>query len=83
MKFDGKKISISAGRVSSARKTDDGIVFIVDDGGALQEKIIPKNSNKFVFRLGKIVSYADDCFILSSGKIERRGKMTYAPNSTN
>ena len=81
MKFNGKKITISSGRVSSARQMGDETIFVVSVGGALQTKIMPASPNKFVLRQGKIVSYADECFLLDNGKLERRGELSYAQSN--
>ncbi len=75
--------SVSLGRVgfSSARVNEKGeTVFVVKSDGALVTKIIPQGSVKPIFKAGQTISYADECYILDNGKLERRGEYTYAPD---
>ena len=80
MKFKRSTVTVSKGRVSSARRGDSGIKFVIDSDGALVEKTVPKGSKQIVFTSVGTVSYADDCFILNNGKLERRGGYTYVPD---
>lgn len=75
--------SLSLGRVglSSARVADNGdVVFVLKSGGALVTRLIPSGSVKPVLRSGQTVSYADECFMLDFGRLERRGEYTYEKN---
>ena len=76
--FTSKIVTLSTGRVSSARVESNGdIAFIFEIDGALVEKKIPQNAKQIVFSGAKIVSYADDCYKLNEGYLHRRGEFSY------
>ena len=75
--------SVTLGKVgfSSARVNEKGdVVFVVKLDGALITRIIPAGVVKPVFKAGETISYADECYMLDGGKIERRGEYYYAPD---
>lgn len=81
MKFTVNTITVGKYRVSSARKAADGSVgFILDEGGALVMKVIPKGAKQPLFSSAKVVGYGDDCFRLDRGTLVRRGGFDYVPD---
>ncbi|MBQ8882386.1 MAG: hypothetical protein IJY70_03240 [Clostridia bacterium] len=76
--FSSKIITLSAGRVSSARVEESGDTsFIIYSDGTLIEKKIPASSKQISFSSATTVSYADDCYKLDNGYLHRRGEYTY------
>ena len=81
MRFSDSSVIMGKGRLSSARREDNGDTgFILDTGGALVYKKIPAGSRQPLFSGAQIISYADDCFKLTQGRLERRGGFTYVPD---
>lgn len=80
MFFTDNEIVLGKCRISSARVNEQGETGIVfDANGALIYKKIPLGSKQLVFSAGEIISYADDCFVLTSGLLHRRGEYEYEP----
>lgn len=79
MRFTKSTVTVGRGRVSSARETENGTRFIVDNDGALVVRTIPHGSRQPLFSGGETVSFADDCFELDNGRVERRGGIYYVP----
>ena len=76
--FLNKIITLSSGRVSSARVEANGDTsFIIYSGGALIEKKIPASAKQVSFTSAVTVSYGDDCYKLDNGYLHRRGDYTY------
>ncbi len=78
MKFSGSIVTLGRGRVSSARRMNNGDrVFILDTGDALVEKRIPAGAKQVAYGSGTVVSYGDDCFRLDAGRLEKNGEFNY------
>ncbi len=78
MTFTNNTVTIGKYRVSSARRADDGSVgFILDEGGTLVMKTIPKGAKQPIFSSAQVVGYGDDAFRLDSGVLVRRGGFRY------
>lgn len=78
MRFAPNSLNLGRVGLSSARVDASGdTVFVLKTGGALVTRIIPRGSEKPVLKAGKTVSYADECFLLDDGRLERRGEYKY------
>ena len=66
-------------RVLNARQTDEGVGVVSKSDTALVFRLLPKNSATLP-KASKVVSYADECFILERGKMHKRGEFEYEGN---
>ena len=80
MHFSKNKVTVGSEPISSARESEQGMRIIVHNKGALVVRTIEKGSKQPLFSKSKIISYADECAELSSGRIEYQGGIRYVPN---
>lgn len=79
MRFSENRVTLGKGRVSSARRGENGeISFIMEGKGALLLRVVPAGARQPAFSGSPVVAaYADDCFVLDHGMLTRRGGFEY------
>ncbi len=76
MRFSKNITGLGKARPLSAKETAEGVSIVSKSEVAIIERIIPKNSMA-VSSNSKVISYADECFLLNFGKMHKRGGLEY------
>ena len=79
MTFSKNVTGLGGMRILSARENGEGIGIVSKNETALIFRLLPKNSMT-VSAQSKVVSYADECFMLDYGKMHKRGELEYEGN---
>lgn len=80
MTFLKNVIQIGRGSVSSARADKGAVRIALKEEGFISLKLIREGKRQAGYAPKKILSYSDECLLLSGGRVERREELSYVPN---